>query len=321
MALVRLAGGIVWREAPEGARVALIHRPRQADWSLPKGRIDEGESWEEAAVREVEEETACEARITSFAGAAIYVPRRVPRLVLYWNMALQREGRFEAGREVDEVLWVATGEALERLDQESERRLVRRAASRAASGAALAAPFGAPAELAAARAEIVRRVLALSTEDGGAGLGPALELLDVAEDAFARGAAREGSALVAEARRLSLLSLEEPELSLRARALREESRALSPWQRRAIRKLLPADESPSPEAVHLAAELRDRGRQGGTGSSRIAPLFGVAALLALGVCFWFIPRASRQSALWAAVCGSLAGAAVALLLSWRSDPG
>jgi len=80
MALVRLAGGIVWREAPEGARVALIHRPRQADWSLPKGRIDEGETWEEAAVREVEEETACEARITSFAGAAIYVPRRVPRL-------------------------------------------------------------------------------------------------------------------------------------------------------------------------------------------------------------------------------------------------
>src|SRR5207248_10599527 len=134
-------------------------------------------------------------------------------------------------------------------------------------------------------------------EDGGAGLGPALELLDVAEDAFMRGAAREGSALVAEARRLSLLSLEEPELSLRARALREESRALPPWQRRAIRKLLPADESPSPEAVHLAAELRDRGREGGRWSSRIAPLFGMAALLALGACFPFIPRAARPRAL------------------------
>src|SRR5437660_1467874 len=79
MEFVRLAGGLLWKEE----RVAVIHRPRQDDWSLPKGRVDAGESWEEAALREVEEETGCEARIRSFAGAGVYVPRRTPRIALF----------------------------------------------------------------------------------------------------------------------------------------------------------------------------------------------------------------------------------------------
>ena len=55
MEFVRLAGGLLWKEE----RVAVIHRPRQDDWSLPKGRVDAGESWDAAALREVEEETGC----------------------------------------------------------------------------------------------------------------------------------------------------------------------------------------------------------------------------------------------------------------------
>jgi 8-oxo-dGTP diphosphatase len=54
---VRAAGGVVWRADDDGApQFAVIHRPRYDDWSLPKGKLDPGEAWEDAALREVEEE-------------------------------------------------------------------------------------------------------------------------------------------------------------------------------------------------------------------------------------------------------------------------
>jgi len=57
---VRAGGGVVLD--PEG-RVALVHRPRYDDWTLPKGKLDRGESFEDAAVREVEEETGMRCRL------------------------------------------------------------------------------------------------------------------------------------------------------------------------------------------------------------------------------------------------------------------
>jgi 8-oxo-dGTP diphosphatase len=317
MALIRLAGGILWRDEPGGSPLAVIHRPRQSDWSLPKGRLDEGESWEEAALREVEEETACRAKIVSFAGAAIYVPRRAPRLVLYWHMALEQEGPFQPGKEVDELAWLDPARAIDRLDHQGERRLLQRSAARIPAVRARA-PAAPASELAAARADVVRRLLAVGARDEVAGLGPALDLFDQAEDAVARGDSRAAQALVAEARRLSLLSLGEPELSLRARALREEARALPPGPRRAIRRLLPADERPSPEAVYLAAELRDRSRDPWARRTRLGPFVALAASAALAGVLWMAPPAARGPALWAALSGSLAGLAAAALLWWRS---
>ena len=52
---VKAAGGVVWRPADDGIAIAIAHRPRYDDWSLPKGKLDAAESWEEAALREVEE--------------------------------------------------------------------------------------------------------------------------------------------------------------------------------------------------------------------------------------------------------------------------
>ena len=57
MAKVRAAGGVLWREVDGEVRVAVVHRPRYDDWSLPKGKLDPGELEVAAAVREVEEET------------------------------------------------------------------------------------------------------------------------------------------------------------------------------------------------------------------------------------------------------------------------
>jgi 8-oxo-dGTP diphosphatase len=125
MSLVRVAGGVLWREVRGGGRrLAVVHRPDRDDWSLPKGRLDEGEGWRRAALREVVEETGCQAALDRFAGAKLFVDRDRPKLVLYWHMRLVRDGALEDEGEVDEVAWLSTREALSRLDHASDRRLV-----------------------------------------------------------------------------------------------------------------------------------------------------------------------------------------------------
>jgi 8-oxo-dGTP diphosphatase len=314
MAVVRAAGGLLWREGPSGPLLALVHRPRRSDWSLPKGKLDDGESWEEAALREVEEETGCAARLAGFAGATSYLGRRAPKLVLYWHMTLVREGRLDAGDEIDEVVWLAPDAAVARLDYELDRRLVARSPfpgrrpARSGPGSAAAA---------AARADVLRRVLALGPEAEAAGLGPALELLDLADDATARGDRADAHALLLAARRLALLSAGEPERSLRARALREEARRLAPWRRRAVRKLLSAGERASAEAVYVAAAIRDeedelRREAGWTASAGVAGLLVVVAALAIAGLAAAAIRGHGGAALAGGVAGAAAGAAAAL---------
>jgi 8-oxo-dGTP diphosphatase len=127
MKVIRAAGGLLWRDDDGARRVAVIHRPHRKDWSLPKGKLRDGEAWEQAALREVQEETGCEARILSFAGVAHYVPRHTPKVVLYWNMALVREGPLEAQDEVDRIAWLVPAEALDRLDHDSDREILEEA--------------------------------------------------------------------------------------------------------------------------------------------------------------------------------------------------
>jgi 8-oxo-dGTP pyrophosphatase MutT (NUDIX family) len=180
MILIRAAGGVVWREDQGEARVAVIHRPRRDDWSLPKGKLDEGEGWEAGALREVREETGCVCRLASFAASTWYVPGRTPKVVLFWNMTLQREGELEDGDEVDEVRWLKPRAALARLDHENERQVLERAAVRREArlrGAADALR----GDIAAARARLLRRGLADRID--GAALGTGLARLDKADDA------------------------------------------------------------------------------------------------------------------------------------------
>jgi hypothetical protein len=112
------------------------------------------------------------------------------------------------------------------------------------------------ADLATVRADLLRRITMLEGDDHGSGLVPAMDLVAAAEDAAAAGRAEEARLLLAAGRRMSLLSLKEPERSLRARLLLEEASKLAPASRRAIRKLL-AGEKISAEAIYLAAEVRD----------------------------------------------------------------
>jgi 8-oxo-dGTP diphosphatase len=270
MPVVRAAGGLLWRAGRPGdgkkgggsVRLAVIHRPHRKDWSLPKGKLDDGETWEACALREVREETGCEGRLSTFAGAMTYVPRNNPKIVLYWHMELTREGKLDSKfrDEIDEVAWLTPGEALARLDYAGERRIVQRFPEGLSPPAAAPAPIERDAalfaDLATFRADLLRRVTMLASDDHGSGLVPALDLVATAEDAAAAGRAEEARLLLAAGRRMSLLSLQEPERSLRARLLLEEASQLAPASRRTIRKLL-VGEKISPEAIYLAAEVRD----------------------------------------------------------------
>ena len=117
---IRAAGGIVWRRR----EVAIVHRKRYDDWTLPKGKVREGESLREAALREVKEETGCDATTRDLAGVLRYEVKGVPKVVVFWNMDLIREGPFRADEEVDQLEWLAPEKALATLDYPKERNLL-----------------------------------------------------------------------------------------------------------------------------------------------------------------------------------------------------
>ncbi len=123
--VIRAAGGLVWRQTDSGPKIALIHRHRYGgDWSLPKGKLKEGESWEEAALREVREETGCQVKITSFAGSTTYTVDGVPKEVRFWNMIPMGECNPGSSDEVSEVVWLGPEEAVDKIDYPDQRKIV-----------------------------------------------------------------------------------------------------------------------------------------------------------------------------------------------------
>ena len=116
--MVRAAGGVVERD---GA-ILLVHRPAYDDWSFPKGKLEEGESWEDAAVREVQEETGLVCTLGEELGRTHYVVLRGPKEVRYFRMTC--DGDAQAQNEVDEVRWVPLDEARTLLTHERDRALL-----------------------------------------------------------------------------------------------------------------------------------------------------------------------------------------------------
>ncbi len=124
MAQVEAAGGLVVRETDRGLEVAIVHRPKYDDWSLPKGKLDADESFEQAALREVQEETGLRCELGTELEPARYRDRKGrSKLVRYFRMR-PRGGEFRRSDEVDELRWLAPEPALSQLDYEHDRSLV-----------------------------------------------------------------------------------------------------------------------------------------------------------------------------------------------------
>jgi len=111
--VVRAAGGIVVRAGDSGGwEVAVIHRPEQLDWTLPKGKIETGESPTECALREVHEETGFRCHLGRFVGEVEYIDRRARvKVVSYWLMQ-PVDGAFTPTPEVDDLRWLTLADTV-----------------------------------------------------------------------------------------------------------------------------------------------------------------------------------------------------------------
>ena len=124
---VLAAGAVLWRSDGVTAEpeVAVIHRPRYDDWSLPKGKVDRGETEPIAAVREVKEETGYTAHLGRRLAAVSYpVDQRVKK-VRYWA-ARQIDGDFSPNDEVVELVWLPVSEAMKQVHYTHDRKVLRR---------------------------------------------------------------------------------------------------------------------------------------------------------------------------------------------------
>jgi 8-oxo-dGTP diphosphatase len=123
--IVRAAGGVVLREFDGATQVLVVHRPRYDDWSLPKGKSEDGETDEETAKREVEEETGWQTEIESKLPSFEYTDQNGrPKIVIWFLMRATIETGFDADDEVDEVRWLTFNEAKTLLTYAMDRDLL-----------------------------------------------------------------------------------------------------------------------------------------------------------------------------------------------------
>ena len=118
--------------APRAALIGRVDRRGRLRWSLPKGHLEAGETAEDAAIREVEEETGIRGRVLAALGTIDYwfvaEDRRIHKTVHHYLLSAHGGELSDADVEVTEVAWVPLAELDTRLAYADERRLVRRAA-------------------------------------------------------------------------------------------------------------------------------------------------------------------------------------------------
>lgn len=123
------AGAVVWRGDPANPEIALIHRPHYDDWSLPKGKVDPGESLPTTAAREIEEETGFHVRLGKLIGKVTYPVQGRTKVVYYWA-AFYLSGTYTPNDETDELRWVPIDQAQQLLSYDVDNDVVSKAQKR-----------------------------------------------------------------------------------------------------------------------------------------------------------------------------------------------
>ena len=126
--VITAAGAVVWRKTGEGVtEIAIIHRPRYNDWSLPKGKIEAGETIVSCAYREVLEETNIETQFGPFLGEVEYFSPDGLKRVSYWAAkSVGDEKPFQPNNEVDKVIWVHISKVIDKLTSETDKEIIGR---------------------------------------------------------------------------------------------------------------------------------------------------------------------------------------------------
>jgi 8-oxo-(d)GTP phosphatase len=124
---VLAAGAVLWRLNGDSATpdIAIIHRPRYDDWSLPKGKVNPGETEPVTAVREVHEETGYASHLGRRLVAVSYPVEQGIKKVRYWA-ARCVDGAFTPNDEVDELKWLPVEAAMKQLGYPHDRKVLRR---------------------------------------------------------------------------------------------------------------------------------------------------------------------------------------------------
>jgi len=117
---IEAAGGVVTRDG----LFAVVHRPKYDDWTLPKGKLDAGETFEQAARREVEEETGLRCTLLRELPSTEYSVRDRPKIVRYWLMRVDSDPGFEPNDEVDELRWLSAADAAALLTYDRDKEVV-----------------------------------------------------------------------------------------------------------------------------------------------------------------------------------------------------
>jgi 8-oxo-dGTP pyrophosphatase MutT (NUDIX family) len=141
---VRAAGGVIWREVTvadeAGAtrlsgEIVLIHRPRYDDWSFPKGKLNRGEAYRRAALREVREETGLVCEVGEELPSTVYTDGKGrTKLVRYWIMRVVGVEPWAPNDEVDQRRWVPIDEAGRLLTYDHDRDILAELAATAPGG-------------------------------------------------------------------------------------------------------------------------------------------------------------------------------------------
>jgi len=124
--VIQGAGVVLWRVVKKTTEIALVHRPKYDDWSLPKGKVETGETHLSCAAREAAEETGFEVVLGPEIGIAKYLAEGTPKEVRYWSAhAIGESHGPRDNHEVDQVIWLSVSDAKKKVSVDDDREIIK----------------------------------------------------------------------------------------------------------------------------------------------------------------------------------------------------